>query len=765
VTGTINASAADVILNGQSAGDEFGIVVASAGDFNGDLKDDVIVSAFNDDNNGETDSGSAFIFFGGVTGTINADNADVIINGQSAGDQLSLVASAGNFNGDGKDDVLVAAGGDDGNATDSGRAFIFFGRDPGGTQLTLRVDADADVILNGQNTGDAFGAFAAAGDFNGDGVDDVYVGAVADDNNSKTNSGSGFIFFGQSPVSQLILTADADADVILNGQGAGDFFGRVASAGDVNGDGKDDIIVGATQQNLVGSGRAYVFFGRDPGGTQLTLRVDADADVVLKGQGEDDLFGFSVASAGNFNGDGKDDVIVGAAFDDNNGDRSGSAFIFFNPEPAVVVTANAGPDQTVDEGVLVTLDGTASTHFQGSPLNYDWSQVAGEPAVTLDLTNRAQPTFTAPFVSTNQTLTFELRVDDGTNFSEPDSVDIVVVNVNTPPVADAGNDGTIKPGAVATLDGSNSFDSESDPITYQWTQVDGTLVTLSDNTAQQPIFTAPNVVGDVLVFKLQVSDGKESSTLSVGTDSAQADTVAVNIVENSRPVADAGPDQTRDEGSSVSLDGSGSSDPDGGDVITFLWTQTVGTPVTLSATTSSSPTFTAPAIGPGGEDFTFQLVVSDDDPVNPLSSIPDDVTIHVANINDPPSCNLAVASPEKLWPPNHKMKPVDIDGVMDTDAEFNDVTLEITGVTQDEAVNGLGDGDTSPDAVIQVSDPRDSVLLRTERSGTGNGRVYQVGFTASDGFESCIGSVQVTVPHSRKSTATDDGQTTDSTLP
>ena len=158
-------------------------------------------------------------------------------------------------------------------------------------------------------------------------------------------------------------------------------------------------------------------------------------------------------------------------------------------------------------------------------------------------------------------------------------------------------------------------------------------------------------------------------------------------------------------------------------------------------------------------------MVTDNDPVNPLSAIPDQVIISVRNINDPPSCALAVANPDKLWPPNHKMKLVSIDGVMDEDSTYNTVTLQVTGITQDEPVNGLGDGDTSPDAFIQGDPVKDNVLLRSERAGTGNGRVYQINFTAFDGFESCGGTVQVAVPHSRKSTAVDDGQVYDSTLP
>ena len=103
---------------------------------------------------------------------------------------------------------------------------------------------------------------------------------------------------------------------------------------------------------------------------------------------------------------------------------------------------------------------------------------------------------------------------------------------------------------------------------------------------------------------------------------------------------------------------------------------------------------------------------------------------------------------------------------MDADAEYNNVTLQITGVTQDEPLNGGGDGDTSPDAIIRTGSPADSVLIRSERSGAlENGRVYVVNFTASDGSESCNGSVSIGVPHDRKDTPVDDGQNFDSTQP
>jgi hypothetical protein len=112
-----------------------------------------------------------------------------------------------------------------------------------------------------------------------------------------------------------------------------------------------------------------------------------------------------------------------------------------------------------------------------------------------------------------------------------------------------------------------------------------------------------------------------------------------------------------------------------------------------------------------------------------------------------------------LWPPDHKLLPVDILGVSGAD-----VVVAITGVTQDEPVNGRGDGDTSPDAVVRGS----RTLLRAERSGRGNGRVYHVHFMATDAQgQTCTGAVAVGVPHRGRPGCppVDDGELYDSTLP
>jgi hypothetical protein len=237
-----------------------------------------------------------------------------------------------------------------------------------------------------------------------------------------------------------------------------------------------------------------------------------------------------------------------------------------------------------------------------------------------------------------------------------------------------------------------------------------------------------------------VSDGTASSTANVNI-------IVQNI--NHAPTAVVGNNQTINEGNPVTLDGTASSDPDS-DPLTFTWTQLSGPAVTLSDPHSSTPTFTAPQVNHGGETLVFQLVVND----GLTDSTPNDVTITVLDVDDPPACDLAQPSLATLWPPNHKLVSIGIEGISDPNDDT--VTVTITGVTQDEPVKGTGAGDTSPDAVIQDS----QVLLRAERSGNGNGRAYQINFTADDSYGGrCTGSVLVCVPHDRETnTCVNDGQ-------
>lgn len=434
----------------------------------------------------------------------------------------------------------------------------------------------------------------------------------------------------------------------------------------------------------------------------------------------------------------------------NNNSSDAFVTVIFDEPPNQPPIANAGLDQTVNEGDLVTLDGSGSSDPDGDPLMYEWTQLAG-PSVVLNLSDPVHPTFISPNVPRGgRTITFQLVVTDGELTGDPaDTVDITVKDLNHPPVADAGDDQTVQEGSPVTLDGQNSFDPDNDSLTYSWVQTSGPSVSLSDTTDILPSFTAPLVgpAGETLTFALTVSDEIASAT----------DTVNVFVDNiNHPPTAEAGADQTVNEGTLVMLDGTASNDPDG-DTLTYTWTQISGPLVTLSNLHKPTPTFTAPVVSPGGVTLEFKLTVND----GTLASNPDVVAITLLDINDPPACDLAKASTDLVWPPNHKLVGVEILGV--TDPDNDQVIISVKGVTQDEPVKSLEDGDTSPDAILQGN----KVLLRAERAKNGNGRVYDITFTAEDSFGSCEGKVAVCVPHDRRpdTICVDDGQRYNSLQP
>jgi len=186
----------------------------------------------------------------------------------------------------------------------------------------------------------------------------------------------------------------------------------------------------------------------------------------------------------------------------------------------VTVQAEAGPDQAVSSGALVTLDSNATTDPAGLPVTFAWSQISGT-AVTLSDAAAKNPTFTAPAVPFGQppsALVFSVTATSGAASSAPSQSTVTVSPAPPPaaePVANAGTDQSVVSAAAVTLDGRGSSDPQGEPLTFTWTQSSGPAVTLSGASGAQPTFSAP-VVADgspaaTLIFSLVVADSHATS--------------------------------------------------------------------------------------------------------------------------------------------------------------------------------------------------------------------------------------------------------------
>jgi len=325
-----NINFANVTLRGEITNDNFGRSLASAGDVNGDGYDDFIVGASGNDDAG-TSAGKAYIFWGGP---LMDNNPDVTLLGENNYDGFGCsVASAGDVNGDGYADVIIGASGYDGTYTNQGKAYIYFGG--------ASMDNLADITITGEAENYYFGgSVASAGDVNGDGFNDVIIGA----SEAFSNSGKIYIYFGGK-------TMDGFADVTLTGFSDTGYFGKsVSSAGDVNGDGYADVIIGEpnSSSSAVEAGKCYILFGG--------VSMDNEADLVLNGENPGDQFGRKVASAGDVNGDGFDDVIIGANYNDDAGQDAGKVYLYYGSN-----SMNNVPD--------VTFLGEGSFNYLGSSLS------------------------------------------------------------------------------------------------------------------------------------------------------------------------------------------------------------------------------------------------------------------------------------------------------------------------------------------------------------------------------------------------------------
>ena len=585
-------------LSGPTAGDDI---------FTGDASDDVASALGGDDELFGNDGDDTLSGGDGADNLLGGAGADVL-EGDDGADTIEGGAGDDSaYGGEGNDTIR---GGDGADTIDGGDNADTL--DGGAGNDTIKGGAGADTI-DGQAGNDSLEGGAGNDSIDGGDGDDTIVGGSgsdtidggAGDDSAYGGEGNDTIQGGDGADTidggdnADTLDGGAGNDTIKGGAGADTIDGQAGNDSLEGGAGNDSIDGGDGDDTILGDGGADSLTGGAGDDTMYggegadTLSGGAGNDT-MQGDGGNDTFQFVGSEDGDVKtvvgGTGTDTIDLSNYADERIADDGSTISVDLGNDKSFTIdytsienvvtggpgggneppVVDAGADQTVSESDLVTLDASGSSDSEGDSLNYSWTQTAG-PAVTLSDPTAQQPTFSSPDITSTTTMTFEVEVYDGTTYVT-DTVDITVNPEYTAPDADAGVDQTVDEGDTVTLDASSSSDLDGDSLTYSWVQTSGPSVTLSDPSASSPTFEAPEgLTNSDVTFQLTVSDGTSTSVDDV--------TVSVNA-DNDAPTAEAGGNQTVTEGDAVSLDASGSSDPEG-QSLTYTWVQTSGPSVTL----------------------------------------------------------------------------------------------------------------------------------------------------------------------------------------
>ena len=368
--GSLGATVDQIILDGVNAGDAAGAAVAAISDLNGDGIAEFLVGAPGVDVGVEADAGRVYVAWGDiVAGGIDladaseGNNAGYSINGEAAGDYVgAALSSIGDRNGDGKQEVLVGAAGNDAGGVDAGAVYVVDGK---ATDTDVNLTDVAGGIggfkIVGENAGDAAGTTVGRiGDQNGDGKEDILIGATGNDG-AGAEAGAVYVVFDKVDGAQVNLddVAAGIGGYKINGIAGESIGDSVSSVGDINGDGIADILIGD------GAGdKAFVVYGKN-NTTAVNLADVANGigGFAILAENAGDLSNISVTGGADLNGDGINDLVIGASHNTEGGADSGAVY-----------TVWGGANSTVDLALIAQSMGGAK--IVGAAGSQTGSQVA-----------------------------------------------------------------------------------------------------------------------------------------------------------------------------------------------------------------------------------------------------------------------------------------------------------------------------------------------------------------------------------------------------
>lgn len=342
----------------SEAGDAFGTSLAG-GDFNGDGFDDLAVGVPGEDVGGVADAGAVNVLLGSASGLTSTNDQlwsqDPLSDTHEAGDRFGFSVAAGDLNGDGRSDLVIGVPGEDvGTVVDAGAANVVYG---GSSGLTAAGDQfwNQETTEDASETGDAFGYSVAAGDINGDGFGDAVFGVPREDITTKADAGGVNVVYGSSSTG-LVATGgqffSQDTTAVEGASETNDLFGFAVAIGDFNGDARGDLSIGVPLESIgskANAGAANVLYGSASNvSTTNNQLFSQDATGIVGKAEKNDLFGVAL-SVGDYNGDDRDDLLIGARSEDFGTTRKngGMAHAIYGAAAGLSSTGNEAWHQNV----------------------------------------------------------------------------------------------------------------------------------------------------------------------------------------------------------------------------------------------------------------------------------------------------------------------------------------------------------------------------------------------------------------------------------